>query len=144
MQAVDVREKQTSDSDAAGLLDRILEGLPFGAAVIDRELKIRFRNTQAAKMLELDPSLVAPGAPVAKVIETLVARNGNDDGAEASTAVAHILTQISVDGSKFTQKTPSGRVIALTFRPIDGERIVTVEDVTDEDAERETLKQSAA
>jgi PAS domain S-box-containing protein len=145
MQSPGTQDNTTfANRDAAALLDRILEGLPFGAAVVDRALNIRLANAQASQLLELDPKLVVPGTPVARVIETLVARGNTNDGAEATTAVNHILSQIGVDGSKFTQKTPSGRMVAMTFRPIDGERIVIIEDITEEDAEREALRQSAA
>ena len=131
------------ESDAAPtLLVRILEGLPFGALIVDRELLLKASNAEAARLLEIDPAEIAAGKPVAPLIGSLVARGDYGSG-EAATATAHILTQIASADSKFTQRTPSGLVLGLSCRAIDGDRMITIEDLTHEDAEREALKQSA-
>jgi PAS domain S-box-containing protein len=133
----------SKNSDAPSmLLVRILESLPFGALVVDREFLLKASNAEAARLLEIDPADLAPGRAIRPLIGNLVARGDYGSG-EAETATAHILAKISTSDSKFTQKTPSGLVLGLSCRAIDGERMITIEDLTEEDAEREALKQSA-
>ncbi|MCK9914419.1 response regulator [Microbacteriaceae bacterium K1510] len=133
----------SKEGDAAPtLLARILEGLPFGALIVDRELLLKASNSEAARLLEIDPAEIAAGKAIAPLIGSLVAR-GDYGAGEAATATAHILTQIASADSKFTQRTPSGLVLGLSCRAIDGDRMITIEDLTHEDAEREALKQSA-
>ena len=123
-------------------LGRILEGLPFGALIVDHDLSVKASNAAAARLLEVDAAELAPGKSVASLVGSLVARGDYGTG-EAATATAHILTQLATADSKFTQRTPSGLVLGVSCRAIDGERMITIEDLTHEDAEREALRRSA-
>jgi PAS domain S-box-containing protein len=136
------RATPVNSDKAAKLLFQVLEGLPFGALVIDNQLSIKASNGEAARLLEVERDDLEPGRPMSALIWDLVSRGDYGDG-DPSTAAAHIITQITSDGAKFTQKTPSGLLLGLSSRPIDGERMVTIEDMTEEDAEREALRQSA-
>jgi PAS domain S-box-containing protein len=132
----------SQDSDAtSALLVRILEGLPFGALVVDRDLLLKASNTEAARLLEVDPTDLAAGRAIATLIGRLVARG--DYGTFEAEAATHILAQLSSADSKFTQTTPAGRVLSLSCRASDGDRMITIEDLTDAEAERRALKQSA-
>ena len=106
------------------LLGRVLEGLPFGAVVIDHALNIVTANGLAHRLLEIKPDRLATGAPLQAVIEDLILRGGEGDPA----AVAQIMSQIGTDGDSFNQRTPSGATLAISFRAIDGERLMTIED----------------
>jgi PAS domain S-box-containing protein len=127
---------------SASLLRQVLEGLPFGALMIDRSLALQATNSEAARLLEVEPAAVATGRPARDLIAALVARGDYGEGKRA-TAANHLMTQIVTDGVSFTQKTPSGRVLGLSCRAVDGAHMVTVEDLTEEDAEREALRRSA-
>ncbi|MCK9908462.1 response regulator [Microbacteriaceae bacterium K1510] len=131
-----------SDAASAKLLRQVLEGLPFGALVVDGTLAVKASNLEAARLLEVDAADLAPGRPMTALIWDLVSRGDYGDG-DPATAAGHIVTQIATDGAKFTQKTPSGLILGLSSRPIDGERMITIEDMTEEDAEREALQRSA-
>jgi len=124
------------------LLHRLLEGLPFGAVVVAGDRTVGAANGLAAKLLEVDPADVVPGQSIERLIAKLVARGDYGDG-ESATAVAHILDQIDDNDARFTQKTPSGATIGVAFRAIDGERLMTVEDMTQAHAEREVLARAA-
>ncbi len=133
----------SANADAsANLLRLVLEGLPFGALMIDRNLALQAANSEAARLLELDVANVAAGRSARELIAHLVARGDYGEG-ESATAADHLMTQIVTDGVKFTQKTPSGRLLGLACRAVDGAHMVTIEDLTEEDAEREALRRSA-
>jgi PAS domain-containing protein len=124
------------------LLRQVLEGLPFGAFMIDGNLALQAANSEAARLLELEPAAVAAGRPARDLIAALVARGDYGEG-ERATAADHLMTQVVTDGVRFTQKTPSGRILGLSCRAVDHAHMVTVEDLTEEYAEREALRRSA-
>jgi PAS domain S-box-containing protein len=127
---------------SANLLRQVLEGLPFGALMIDRNLALQATNSEAARLLELQPAAVMPGWPAGELIAALVARGDYGEG-ERTTAANHLMRQIVTDGVRFTQKTPSGRLLGLSCKAVDGAHMVTIEDLTEEDAEREALRRSS-
>src|SRR5262245_46369160 len=132
-----------NESDATStLLARILEGLPFGTLVVDGDMLLKASNSEAARLLEVSPADLAPGRAIAALIGRLVDRGDYGIG-DADVTTAYVLAQLSSAGGKFTQKTPSLRVLGLSSRAINGDRMVTIEDLTDADAERANLRQSA-
>ena len=92
------------------LLYQLLEGLPFGAVVMDAGKRITCANRLAAQLLEIEASDLASGHQIKDVISRLVARGDYGDG-ESETAIAHILDQIGDKDASFTQRTPSGSTI---------------------------------
>ncbi|MDO9413876.1 MAG: response regulator [Pseudolabrys sp.] len=124
------------------LLLRILEGLPFGALLIDSQFIIKATNREAARLLDIDAALLQAGQPVKALVQALAARGDYGTG-EAGTAAAHIMTQLADDNSRFTQKTPAGLLLGLSCRAYEGERLLVIEDFTEEDARREALRRSA-
>jgi PAS domain S-box-containing protein len=134
-----VEENKDSISD---VLLRVLEGLPFGAIVISHDLKIAAANRNAARLFELEPKDLLPGRAVVEVLSKLVTR-GDFGAGESESLVNQILAQIAADGETFTQQTPSGVTLGVSFRAINGERLVTIEDRTAAQAEKEALARSS-
>jgi PAS domain S-box-containing protein len=124
------------------LLQRLLEGLPFGAVVIGDDKNISAANSLVSQLLEVAPADVGPGQPIRDLIAKLVARGDYGEG-ESATAVGHILDQIGSNDAQFTQKTPSGTTIGVSFRAINGDRLMTIEDMTQAHAERDALARAA-
>jgi nitrogen fixation/metabolism regulation signal transduction histidine kinase len=96
----------TLDGDAlasafAHLLRQVLEGLPFGAVMIDHNLALQAANSEAVRLLELQPAAIMPGQPADELIAALAARGDYGEG-EHTTAVNHLMSQIVTDGAKFT------------------------------------------
>jgi PAS domain S-box-containing protein len=136
------KETSVDQSNASSiLLSRVLEGLPFGTIVIDRNLNIAAANTRTAQLLEIEPTKLTAGSPIDALFSLLSARGdyGDDDRA----IVAHILNHRSIDDATFTQKCPSGATLGVSIRAINGERLLTIEDLSDAYAEREALARSA-
>jgi PAS domain S-box-containing protein len=133
---------QPESGAASALLLQVLEGLPIGAIVIDRDLKVRAANSEATRLLQVDAANLAPGQAIYDLVATLAAR-GDYGGGDTGTAVAHVMNQIGAGTATFKQTTPAGTLLGLSFRPIDGERMLTIEDLTEENAEREILQRSA-
>ncbi len=132
----------SQDSVAASAsLARIFESLPFGALVVDSDLLLKASNVEAARLLEVDPADLAAGRALATLIGRFVARG--DYGTFEAEAATHILAQIAGADSNITQTTPAGRVLSLSCRAINGDRMITIQDLTDADAERKALRQSA-
>ncbi len=121
----------------------MLEALPFGAVVVDHDLNVTVSNGTAARLLEVAPGDLAAGQPIAGLIGKLVARGDYGDG-ERDTAIAHIVHQIGTEASaSFKQKTPAGVTLGVAFRAINGERLMTVEDLTEAHADQEALARTA-
>jgi PAS domain S-box-containing protein len=130
-----------SKDSTSEVLRRVLEGLPFGAIVIDHDLKVVATNRHAARLLELDATDLSSGSAVVDIVSKLIAR-GDFGAGERETILDHILGQIAKDGDRFTQKTPAGITLGVTFRAINGERLVTIEDLTEVNAKQEALARS--
>jgi PAS domain S-box-containing protein len=122
------------------MLKRLLEGFPFGAIVVSKTMTVSAANGHAARLLAIEPADLAPGTPARTVLQKLVARGDYGDN---ETAVNHVLGQLANENTTFTQKTASGMVLSVSFRAIDGERLVTIEDATEAHAEREALARNA-
>jgi PAS domain S-box-containing protein len=130
------------NEDSVAMLRRLLEGFPFGAVVIGKDLTISLANSSAAPLLEVDPADLQPGKPISALVAKLAAR-GDYGGGEGKLTVDHILGQIGADKAAFKQKTPLGVTLGIAFRATDGERLMTIEDLTEAHAERQALVRSA-
>jgi PAS domain S-box-containing protein len=133
-----MEENKDSTSD---VLLRVLEGLPFGAIVIGRGLKIVAANRNAVQLFELEPGDLPPGKAIGDVVSKLFAR-GDFGSREDEALVNQILARIAADGETLTLRTPSGVTLGVSFRAINGERLVTIEDLTEAQAEKEALARS--
>ena len=122
------------------MLKRLLEGFPFGAIVVSNDMIVSAANSHAARLLEVDPSDLRKGATAESLLRKLVARSDYGDN---EAAVAHVMGQLANEDTSFTQKTASGTILGVSFRAINGDRLVTIEDMTESHAEREALARNA-
>jgi PAS domain-containing protein len=126
--------------DNIAMLKRLLEGLPFGAIVVARDMTVSAANRLAARLLEVDPSDLATGASAESLLRKMVARG---DYGDTEVAVTHVMGQLASEDTTFTQNTASGTILGVSFCAINGERLVTIEDMTESHAEREALARNA-
>jgi PAS domain S-box-containing protein len=133
------REALVAEENIA-MLTRLLEGFPFGAIVVSTDMTVAAANSHAARLLEVAPSDLRKGTTAESLLRKLVARG---DYGDSEAAVAHVMGQLANEDTTFTQKTASGTVLGVSFRAINGDRLVTIEDMTESHAEREALARNA-
>ena len=123
------------------LLLHLIEGLPFGAIVLNAQGVIKAANSEARRILDVEPSLLDVGQSSRTLVQTLAVRGDYGSG-EVAAAVSHIIKHLLEDETRFTTKIPAGRYLGLFSRPFYDDRLIVIEDLTDETVKRDALRRS--
>ena len=141
--ATDVSARRDAEQALRHRLEEIVESLPVGIALYDRDLRLILSNTAAHRLADGDAPPFEPGMHLAETAALAVARGALDlpPGTTADAFAADLVARVRA----YTQGTiltlASGRTIELSVSPtpIDG-YLATLRDVTEErraaDAER--------
>lgn len=119
-------QAEAAASAREALLRGLVEGMPFGVLLFDREGRLVAHNGSAVRLCGLDPSDVVAGVTAAELIARQE-RRGEYSPAEAAEARA-------ADRSRplaYRRRRPNGEVLDIASLPMpDGGFLVTLNDVT--------------
>ena len=141
------RPKQpgTGEAGRLAMLEAMVESIPQGICVIDRDLRLRTTNRRFATLLDLPKALTRPGTHFSEIIRHN-AEKGDYGAVDVETRVAERMKAVRFPDQYFNVRTlPNGRVLEIHgVRIGSGERIITYTDVSERQAserERERLSQ---
>ncbi len=138
------REAQ-GEAGRLAMLEAMIESIPQGICVLDRNFKLRTTNRRFGALLGLPKALTQPGTDFADIIRHN-AEKGDYGAVDIETRVAERTKSVRFADQYFNVRTlPNGRVLEIHgVRIGSGERIITYTDVSERGAserERERLSQ---
>jgi PAS domain S-box-containing protein len=114
------------------IMRTILDNMNDGIALVDKDFKWRFGNEQFSKFLHVPPDITRPGTSCYDVIRYQAERGdfGPIDDIEKMVQSRADLMR-SPAGSRYERRTPSGRFIEFTHKPLgDGSILGVFRDIT--------------
>jgi GGDEF domain-containing protein len=127
-------------SQARGCLQVTMEQMAAGASMFDRDRRLVMCNRRYMEMYGLPPAMTRPGTMLSKILEfcQVVALGGDDEAGEPLEGRRAEWEMAPVGRHPPTQRRqtlPGGRVIRVTFHPLeDGGWVDIHEDVTEGDS----------
>jgi PAS domain S-box-containing protein len=114
------------------IMRTILDNMNDGIALVDKDFKWRFGNDQFSKFLHVPAEITRPGTSCYDVIRFQAERGDfglTDDIAKMVQSRADLMR--SPAGSRYERRTPSGRFIEFTHKPLgDGSILGVFRDIT--------------
>lgn len=146
--AAAAKRSARADQGEAGrlaILEAMIESIPQGICVIDRNFRLRTTNRRFGALLGLPDALTRPGTKFADIIRHN-AQKGDYGAVDVEARVAERMKALRFTDQYFNVRTlPNGRVLEIHGTRIgSGDRIVTYTDVSERQAserERERLSQ---
>ena len=117
----DMTERKRAEEEVrrtASFLQAVLDNLPFGVMVVDRDIRCRYWNRQSEALFDLPPGFVGPGMPMEEVLRQ-VARNGIYGPGDVEEHVARRLELIGGFKAHSVEMTrPDGRSLRVMGAPV--------------------------
>ncbi len=138
-----LRAQLSAALEARRLLERVLENLPVGVSVFDREHRIVYTNRNLrSRDLDLAEGSLKSARTVDDSIRAQMASGDvhlGDDGVPL-TFEQRVARVFDPQGSRSVRRLKSGRQVSFLFKPIDdGVTLGVVQDITDERQAQESL-----
>jgi PAS domain S-box-containing protein len=115
------------------IMRTVLENMSDGIALVDKDFNWRFGNDQFSKFLHVPPEFTRPGTSCYDVIRYQAERGdfGSIDDIEKVVQARAALMR-APGGSRYERRTPSGRFIEFTHKPLaDGSILGVFRDITE-------------
>jgi len=115
------------------IMRTVLENMNDGIALVDKDFRWKFGNDQFSKFLHVPPEITRPGTSCYDVIRYQAERGdfGSTDDIEKVVQSRAILMR-TPGGSRYERRTPGGRFIEFTHKPLaDGSILGVFRDITD-------------
>jgi PAS domain S-box-containing protein len=115
------------------IMRTVLENMNDGIALVDKDFRWKFGNDQFSKFLHVPPEITRPGTSCYDVIRYQAERGdfgSTDDIEEVVKSRAALMR--TPGGSRYERRTPSGRFIEFTHKPLaDGSILGVFRDITE-------------
>ncbi len=147
----DMTERKRAEEEVrrtASYLQAVLNNLPFGVVVVDRELHCLYWNRQGETLFQLPEGFVQAGMPLEKVLR-FIAEGGFYGPGDAAEKVGERLETIcSFQPSLLEITRPDGRILQVRGVPVMVDRAPTgylllQEDITERKSHQATLERLA-
>jgi len=127
------RQAQTAAEASLATVRTLVENLPFGALLLDRELRLRAWNSTLVGLIGLPTSIAAEGLSYKAAQRFLWERGEVGKGMAFEEHYADLLAKITApEGWRYERETVGGRHIDARFRPLsDGSILATFLDITE-------------
>jgi len=115
------------------IMQTVLENMSDGIALVDKDFRWKFGNDQFSKFLHVPPEITRPGTSCYDVIRYQAERGdfGSIDDIEKVVQSRAALMR-TPGGSRYERRTPSGRFIEFTHKPLaDGSILGVFRDITE-------------
>ena len=115
------------------IMRTVLENMNDGIALVDKDFRWRFGNAQFSKFLHVPPEFTQPGTSCYDVIRFQAERGdfGSTDNIE-EVIESRAAIMRTPGGSRYERRTPSGRFIEFTHKPLaDGSVLGVFRDITE-------------
>lgn len=147
----DMTERKRAEEEVrrtASFLQAVLDHLPFGMMVVDKDIRCRYWNRQSEELFLLPPGFVRMGVPMEDILRQ-VARNGIYGPGDIEDHVARRLQIIGSFRAHAVEMTrPDGRSLRVMGAPVlvEGEPdglVLLQEDITERKNHQATLERLA-
>lgn len=147
---LDISERvrlETALRERTSYLEAIVQHLPMGLSVFDRNLKLRVWNAEFGRVLELPPELLHDGVDFDQLIQVPAQRGEYGDGDPVRAVAERRALALQFRAHRLERTRPNGRTHLVIGEPIvrDGETVgfvTTYTDITEQKQERERLAQA--
>ncbi|MCZ2421176.1 MAG: PAS-domain containing protein, partial [Burkholderiales bacterium] len=147
----DMTERKRAEEEVrrtASFLQAVLDNLPFGMMVVDKDIRCRYWNRQSEALFDLPPGFVRQGTPMQDVLRQ-VARNGIYGPGDVEEHVARRMETIGNFRAHAVEMTrPDGRSLRVMGSPVMVEGraeglVLLQEDITERKNHQATLERLA-
>jgi len=129
--------------DIEALFTEAIEALDDGFAVYDGDFRVLYANAQSRTDFAALYEVLETGGTFKEGILNTLRASSLYDNSDDLEALADDLVSVFLSGETFTTPMADGRSLAITFRPMAGERwVATSIDMTDEQVRQEELKEA--
>ena len=129
----------------AAILGVMLGNIRHGIVLFDTEGCLVARNDKLVEMLELPPTLLRPGMPMAEMVTALRERGEYGPGEEGERIADAILTRPRDAAIRSIRRRPNGQIYEVVSDPTpEGGFVVTYTDVTEDRRVRDELEAARA
>src|SRR5215470_734253 len=101
------------------MMQTVLDNMSDGAALYDKDLRLRFNNRRHGEILAYPPGLLRPGVSLREIIRHQVERgeHGAVDGVDKK--IEWLLARVlKPEGSRYERRTVNGRYVEFAFMPL--------------------------
>ena len=115
------------------IMRTVLENMNDGIALVDKDFRWKFGNDQFSEFLHVPPEIIRPGTSCYDVIRYQAERGdfGSADDIEKVIQSRAVLMR-TPGGSRYERRTPSGRFIEFSHKPLaDGSILGVFRDITE-------------
>ncbi|MBH9554171.1 PAS domain S-box protein [Inhella gelatinilytica] len=121
------REMQAQAEQERAWMQSVLENLPCGLIVFDRELKLKTTNLEFQRLLDLPTSLMLPGQTTLHDLQRFNLERGDyGDGPEAAETADRYLAYSQAEAPHHFERTrPNGMTLDVRGTPLPGGGLVT-------------------
>ncbi len=136
-------EEVARANDIEALFTEAIEALDDGFAVYDVDFRVLYANEQSRTDFAALYTVLETGGTFKEGILNTLRASELYDNSDDLEALADELVDVFLSGETFTTPMADGRSLAITFRPMTGERwVATSIDMTHEQARQEELKEA--
>ena len=101
------------------MMQTVLDNMSDGAALYDKDLRLRFNNRRHGEILAYPPGLLRPGVSLRDIIRYQVERGEHGAVDDVDKKVEWLLARVlKPEGSRYERRTVNGRYVEFAFMPL--------------------------
>src|SRR5215475_13405521 len=101
------------------MMQTVLDNMSDGAALYDKDLRLRFNNRRHGEILAYLPGLLRPGVSLRDIIRYQVERGEHGAVDDVDKKVEWLLARVlKPEGSRYERRTVNGRYVEFAFMPL--------------------------
>ncbi|TCL10270.1 hypothetical protein BXY66_2339 [Shimia isoporae] len=131
----DITHQRTTEARARELLNKVIDAVEFGIALIDDDDRLVFANQRFREMVDPEDHFLKPGIPIQEVYERSIEKGSfrAPEGMAWEEMRAELNNMIRTAAKGFSLTSSAGReIVGNVYETVLEGRLLTLEDVTDQ------------